>query len=131
MEWEVKYYTGSLKLHSITSKDMPWNELPTENVIFVIVKKDGMSHILHGYDNYWVNNKEYGCFNNTGELAIIEKNKRIEEGRQEIEYVGLMDCYFSWDLKSEYMGEKYDKNGLHILKGVMIPDNEAKELGLL
>jgi len=131
MEWEVKYYLGSLPLSSITSSEMSWENLPIENVIFVMVKKDGMIHTLKGYDNYWVNGNEYGCFNNTGQLAIDEETNRLLEGYTEIQYEGLMDCYYNWDDDCRFMGEKSDKNGLHILKGVMIPDDEARQIGLI
>jgi len=122
---------GSLPLSGITSSEMSWEELPTENVIFIIIKKDGRTHNLYGWDNYWINGNQYGVFNNVGELGLEEEQNRLDGGYQEVVYDGLMDIYYEWADSCVLIGEKTNKDGLHILKGVMIPDNEAQELGIL
>jgi hypothetical protein len=130
--WSVEYYNGGLPLDIITSNDCNWNDLPTDNVIYVRIHWNGYTHILCGMDYYWFDNdKTYGLFNATGQEAIDDENKRMEDGHQEVVYEGPNKFCFKFDDRHIDLGELDPFEGVHILKGVMMPDDEARLIGLI
>jgi len=131
LEWKVKYYNGTLELDEITSKDMRWEDLPTSNVIEVDIFKDGYRHTLRGVDNYWISGSFYGMFNNTGSLALYEEEQRRLNGHQEIEYGDDYSVSYNWETEHTKLETNIDLTSVHTLSGVMIPDEHAKEFGLI
>lgn len=131
MEWIVAYYQGSLPLTYISSSQQSFETIPTDNVISLTVTSASYSHTLTGYDNYWLSGSSYGAFNNTGSLAEQEEQARLEAGYQEVTYVGLQSCKYTWETEHIFDGEISAPNNVNILTGIMIPDEEAQQIGLL
>jgi hypothetical protein len=131
LEWKVRYYNGTLELDEITSNDMAWEELPTSNVIEVDILKDGYRHTLRGMDNYWLSGSYYGMFNNTGSLALYEEEQRRLNGHQEVEYGGTTPITYKWETTHIKVEETVNLTLIHILSGVMVPDEHAREFGLI
>lgn len=131
MEWIVAYYQGSLPLTYISSSQQSFETIPTDNVISLTVTSASYSHTLTGYDNYWLSGSSYGAFNNTGSLAEQEEQARLEAGYQEVTYVGLQSCKYTWETEHIFDGEISTPKNVTILTGIMIPDEEAQQIGLL
>jgi len=130
LEWKVRYYNGTLELDEITSNDMEWEELPTFNVIEVDILKDDKRHTLRGMDNYWLSGSYYGMFNNTGSIGTEEEEHRNQNGHQEVQYEGEEWVTYNWETEHIKVQTPISTN-LHILTGVMIPDEHAREFGLI
>lgn len=133
MDFIVYYYNGSLPLTSISSDQMSFNDLPNEGVVYVDIINDGCKHRLQGMDNYWVDvdNSYYGMFNNTGELGEFEKQNREINNHQEIDYVGLSCVAYTWFDEHQFIGSFLPTGDIQIIKGIMLSDTIAKELGIL
>ena len=131
LNWEIYYYTGSLPLIKITSQEMSWENVPINGVIKIKITKGKYSHTILGMDYYWIDNYKYGLFNATGETAIKEEKIRRKNNHQEIKYSGLNPLCYNWENEHEYLGEIYPSNNVKILNGIMIPDNEARIIGLI
>lgn len=131
LEWKVRYYNGTTQLEEVTSTQLSWEELPTENVIEVEITKNGYTHILRGMDNYWISGYTYGMFNNTGSLAIEEEESRNQNGHQEVIYEGDGWVEYQWETTHIRLTEQSNSPNKHTLKGVMIPDEHAKLFGLI
>jgi hypothetical protein len=132
LEWKVRYYDTELPLVEITSNDMNWDELPVNGVIEVDVINGRYKHTLSGMDYYWISGSKYGMFNETGSVAEIEANIRLNNGHEQVYYSGSNARMLDWEGEHIDMGEIFpDNSTTHILKGVMITDDEAREIGLI
>lgn len=131
IKWKVKYYNGGLPLFVVTSEDMEWENLPKENVVEVDIIKDVNTHTLRGFDNYWLNNNTYGMFNNIGEIGSQEEDERSKLGFQEIKYEGEQYVNYEWADKHIRVYDDIYLKGTPTLSGVMIPDEDAKKIGLI
>lgn len=129
--WKVRYYDGTTIPVEITSDEMSWEELPIENVIEVDIINGSFKHTLRGFDNYWLLGNLYGMFNNTGSLATEEERHREEAGHQEVVYEGEMEVAYSWEDSHIKLDTIPNISNVHIISGVMIPDDHAKVLGLI
>jgi hypothetical protein len=133
LEWKVRYYNNSLPLVEVTSDEMEWNELVVDGVIEVDVINGRYMHTLSGMDYYWISGSRYGMFNETGSIAEIEANIRLNNGHEQVYYSsGSNARMLDWENEHIDMGDIFpDKDTTHILKGVMITDDEAREIGLI
>jgi hypothetical protein len=132
LEWKVRYYQGQLPLVEATSEDYSWEDLPIDNVIQMEIKKGDCTHVIGGFDNFWMSGSHYGVFNNTGSLGEYEALQRLENGHEQVYYEGAQAIMYDWDQDHINMGEIFpDTTKVHILKGVMIPDDQAREIGLI
>jgi hypothetical protein len=114
MRWSVEYYDGSLPLTRVDDSDMDWNDLPVDGVVFVTVYHDGYRHQMRGYDNYWVDRDQFGCFN--------DQNSPFGAP-----YAGqrwMCDWNQTWTNRNP-------PRNVHVLRGVMLTDDVADEIGLL
>lgn len=132
MKWVVRYYNGSLPLQEISSEDMDYNDLPKKNVVEVFVQHEKYSHTMRGMDFYWIHENFYGMFNRTGEEAKIEEQNRLEAGHEQIIYEGKNCVKWEWsDQGHLFFEDQGPPDDIHILEGIMIPDDQAKEIGIL
>jgi hypothetical protein len=132
MNWVVRYYDGELPLISISSDDMEWYELPQTGVVDVFIEHGGYSHLLSGVDNYWLSGNFYGWYNNTGSLGEWEEEQRRVNGHEQVVYEGSMMMVFEWEDPEQHLviGEYIPEN-VHVISGVMLPDELARELGMI
>jgi hypothetical protein len=131
LEWKVRYYKGTTQLEEVTSTQLSWEELPTENIVDVEITNGEYTHILRGMDNYWISGSTYGMFNNTGSLAIEEEELRNQNGHQEVVYEGEEWVEYEWSDVHIRLTQQSNSPNKYILKGVMIPDEHAILFGLI
>jgi len=95
-----------------------WRLYPVDNVLWVDIERDGLRQRLQGMDNYWVDGHRFGMFNDF-------ENEWLYEGVQHIAYI--------WPLGAAMKRVPGLVRSLdaHILRGVMVPDETARQLGLL
>lgn len=129
IDWTVTYWIDN-NLVSFSSKEYDWDSIPNKNVLWVEITDGKYVHRLLGMDNYWVSGDTYGMFNNVGDIAEIEKQLRLENNHQEIQYTGYQAVYFKWNDDSQYRVNFIPTN-IRYIEGVMIPDDKAIELGLI
>ena len=114
MTWAVVYWRG--RTRTITNRDMRWGDLPTENVVWVDVMRDGYRHRLQGFDNYWVHDDAFGVFNDPENAAW---------------YPGAQALAWRWTGAGSEVIAPVVPPFAHVLRGVLLPDEVARELGLL
>jgi len=131
MKWKIAYYSGSLPLTYTSSSQQTYEQVANDNVISITISSASYSHTLQGFDYYWISGSEYGAFNATGSLAVQEEEARREAGYQEVVYEGVMKCRYRWNTQHESLGEQDAPTACKILNGIMIPDDDAREIGLL
>ena len=85
-----------------------WEELPQENVLWVDVWDAGYHQCLGGMDNYWLTGNLFGLFNDP-------ENADWYSGRQAIAY--------RWTGTGSEEIEPNAPPGVHVLRGVMLPDD--------
>jgi len=85
--------------------------MPTDGVLTVTIN----DHRMQGMDNYWVHEGYYGAF-------IDPENRDIYEGK----------------MKSRWKIDPFEKASrilppadAHVIRGVLIPDEDARRLGLI
>ena len=131
MIWEAYYYINQLPLIKYSSIDYSYDDLPEDGLVMINIIKGDYNHLIYGMDNYWIDNNKYGMFNNTGELAELEEEQRRLNGNQEVEYIGYSNVAWSWDEQHIFLNDyQFDEN-IKVIKGIMLPDNIAKEIGLI
>ena len=108
MKWAV--------LYRVTSDDMPWRDAPTTGVLWVDVMRDGYRHRLSGHDNYWVHDDAFGVFNDP-------------ENREW--YGGAQATAWRWTGSGSESIDPVVPRHARVLRGVLVPDDVARELGLL
>jgi hypothetical protein len=93
--------------------------MPVDNVLWVDINYKGWRRRLNGADNYWVDpaNLQYGVYNDTENDAW---------------YLGLdPSAYQTGDNGETDLGATTPGAGVHVIKGVYLPDAEAITLGLI
>lgn len=88
-----------------------WAEMPTTGVLWV----DLGNHRMQGMDNYWVHEGYYGAF-------IDPENRDIYEGKMESRW--KIDPF-------EKASRVLPPADAHVIQGVLIPDEDARRLGLI
>ena len=112
MKWAV--------LYRVTSDDMPWRDLPTEGVLWVDVEQGGYHHRLSGHDNYWIHGDSFGVWND-------QQNWAWYGGGPEAQY-------HAWQWVrggSRSVVPPIVPDSAHVIRGVLVPDEFAREIGLL
>lgn len=127
MRWAVAYYYGSLPLVWRDSESFSWSALPagdgvSSGVAWVDVWDSGFHHRLSGFDYYWVDpsTRSFGVFNDPS-------NWRWYGG-------GPAKQYLAWrwtGVGSELIAPALALATAHVLNGVMLSDDDAREVGLL
>ena len=108
---QAEYWHGRLPLEVVDGLDGP-----TNGVTRIYVRRGAETMILSGRDNYWVHGERFGCFND-------EENYH-RWGRQE--------SAWRWpEGENPQRIEDPLPAGAKLWRGVMLPDAEAKEVGLL
>ena len=114
MTWAVVYWRGVPR--TITNRDMRWGDLPTDGVLWVDVTRDGYRHRLSGHDNYWVHGDAFGVFNDPENAAW---------------YGGAQATAWRWTGSGSESIDPVVPRHARVLRGVLVPDDVARELGLL
>lgn len=124
MRWLLTYYDGRLPEAYYSSEHWSWLDLPIGDakktgVIRVDVWRGERYHQMQGFDYYWLDEDSgaFGMFND-------EKNRAWYSGLQEI-------AWRFTDTGSVRLPPGSRPVGAHILSGVMLPDADARALGLL
>ena len=120
LRWSVDYcLIIGAPLVSLDGEVGAWRKAPPEGVVNVHISQGDSRHTLRGMDNYWIHeeSRTYGMFNDEG-----------SEG-----YEGVMSVAWSWESQDQHvpLEDTTPPQGVHIIRGVMLPDEYAKELGLL
>ena len=120
LQWRVDYchFIGA-PLKSINGEPGAWRQTPTEGVVNVHVWRGDKKHIMRGMDNYWIHEESstYGMFNDPDSQG----------------YEGVMSAAWSWAEPEQHirLGNTTPPAGSHVIRGIMLPDSYARELGLL
>lgn len=103
MEWTVAYYDGQLPLRFVDAADDP------HGIAWIEVRAGGHSMRLLGADTYLIDVDHFGLINEDG-------------SRQD----------FSWSPDEGFVQEP-DRDGTYglVFFGVLLPDDHAREVGLL
>lgn len=113
--WDATCYEDG-RVTNYTWLDTDWWNLP-DRIIYVDLWLDGANHRrrLQGMDNYYLDGRYYGMFNDP-------ENEDIYEGLQEV----------GWHLTAEgqEQGHKHTPGPSQVKKGVMIPQDLAERLGV-
>ena len=117
MTWSVAYWEGRVVFRAST--DYLWSDLPTEGVLWVDVRRGGYHHRLVGMDNYWLHGDSFGVFNDPSNWAWYG-------GGPEAQYVA-----WRWVGGGSERIDPSVPEAAHVLRGVLVPDEIAWELGLL
>ena len=108
----VEHWWGRLPLETVHGLDGP-----TDGVTRVYLSRGDETMILSGFDNYWVHEDRFGIFND-------EENFGWYEGEQSAGY--------RWpEGENAHRDDSPIPAGAKLWRGVMLPDDEAKEVGLL
>jgi hypothetical protein len=120
IDWSVDYWQAGAPVSTRCRAHGSWAELPTEGVVRVHLRHGEYSHTLQGMDNYWLAEEHhtYGMFNDP-------ENAAWYEGRQAVAW--------AWPTPETCVSiaNTDPPQGAHILRGVMLPDDLAREIGLL
>ena len=111
LDVRVEHWWGRLPLQTIDGVDGPY-----DGVTRVYISRSGNTMILAGRDTYWIYDDRFGCFNQP------ENHRRW--GRQQS----------SWRWPEGQNPQPDDApvpDGATVWQGVMLPDNQAREVGLL
>ncbi len=107
MRWKLRYADGS----TYSLVDGEWVYAPVKGVLWLQVG----AHRLQGMDNYWVHGNFYGAFNDA-------RNREWYDG----------------PMKSRWQIHPFRKarrmlppKSAHVVRGTMVSDSEARELGLI
>lgn len=112
MEIRAEYWDGQLPLEVVDGLDSP-----TNGVTRIYVRRGAETMVLSGFDNYWVYEDRFGIFND-------EENFDWYEGNQS----------GSWRWPAGENPQRIEEPmpaGAKLWRGVMLPDDQAEEVGLL
>lgn len=98
---------------AVTNVTGSWAGMPAEGVLWVQVP----NRRLQGFDNYWVHENCYGVFNDS-------ENYDLYEGLQAI-------AFCDTDEGEVQLEDPSPPEGIQILRGQMLTDEQAKTVGLL
>jgi hypothetical protein len=113
MRVTVAYYHGSLPLEFVTGDA---RDLPRDRAVWVEVERDGYRHRLGGMDSVWVHGDAFGCFNDP-------ENADWYEGRQRVAW--------RWTGRGSEEIDPAVPDGATVFAGVMLPDEDARAVGLI
>ena len=119
MTWAVAFWEAG-RVVTRASDHFAWGDLPTEGVLWVDVREGEYHHRLVGADNYWVHDRAFGVFNDP-------ENWRWYGGTPS-------DQYRAWrwtGAGSERVRPAAPPAFARVLRGVLVPDEVAWDLGLL
>ena len=111
MNVRVEHWWGRLPLDVADGVDGP-----SDGVTRIYVSRDGDTMVLAGRDNYWLAGERFGCFNDPENFH--------RWGRQES----------SWRWPEGQNPRRDDApmpDGAKLWRGVMLPDDQARKVGLL
>ena len=107
----VEHWWGRLPLELVDGLDGP-----KDGVTRVYISRDGNTMILAGRDTYWVYADRFGCFNQP------ENHRRW--GRQQSSW--------RWpEGQNPHRDGTPVPDGATVWQGVMLPDDQARQVGLL
>ena len=118
LSWVVAYWEDSQVVFR-GSGEFEWADLPTEDVLWVDVRDGGFHHRLSGFDNYWVHDDAFGVFNDPENWGWYGGDPKRQA--------------FAWEWTG--VGSRTVRpgvpDGARVLRGVLVPDEVAWELGLM
>jgi len=117
MNWSAEIYEGALPLTVIDN--VSWTSVDENTVQRVRVSHNGYTMIMQGHDFYWVDEDsgEFGCFNGP-------HNQGIYEGSMSASFKATDDSF-------ESTGGVLPGDGISILGSCYMPEQEAKQVGIL
>ena len=108
---QVEHWWGRLPLHMVDGVDGP-----KDGVTRVYVGRGGNTMVLSGRDVYWLHGDRFGCFN--------QPENHYRWGHQE--------AAWCWpEGQNPYRDDLPIPDGATMWFGVMLPDDQAREVGLL
>lgn len=114
MKWTAYIFNGALPLVPYSSEAFSWYEVP-DLIAYVVVEFGTYSRRLQGFDLYYVTGNGYGVKNEA-------ENADVYEGRQVASFV-VVD------------GQEFESVAIPesavFRAGVMLPDDAAREVGIL
>jgi len=116
LTWCVAYWENERVIERGSERHR-WVDLPVEGVLWVDVREGEYHHRLSGFDNYWVFGRSFGVFNDPENLA----------------WYGGSAQHLAWrwtGCGSESVWPNVPDRA-HVLRGVLVPDEVAWDLGLL
>jgi hypothetical protein len=118
MTTSVVYWDGSDAVR--VARD-DWRDYPVEGVLWVDVHIGPYTTRLLGNDNYWIDPDacEFGVFNDP-------ENAHIYQGRQAAVY-----RYYEEHRVELLSSRRRPKPGVHVVRGVWIPDEDARRVGVI
>ncbi len=120
LQWRVEYHQKGVGLVVAVGACWAWNQLPAEGVVRIIVQHGPYTHELLGMDNYWLDEglAIYGLYNDP-------ENRDWYKGEQALAY--------AWPTPDLHMrlANADLPPGVHRLRGIMLPDDLAREYGIL
>ena len=113
MESRVLYWNGREAESVVADR---WRDYPVEGVLWADLWQNGYHTRLVGLDNYWLHGDAFGVFNDPENYDW---------------YPGKQAMAFRWTGAGSEEIEPVVPPGAHVLRGVMVPDEVARELGIL
>ena len=115
MSWAVAYFESD-RVTFRASSEHAWGRLPVEGVLWVDVRDGEYRHRLSGFDAYWLHGQRFGVLNDA-------ENAQWYPGEQALAW--------RWTgAGSESIAPVVPRHA-RVLRGVLVPDDVARELGLL
>lgn len=112
LQVQVEYWFGSLPLQLYYGVDGP-----SDGVIRVYLHRAPYTMILSGFDNYWFYGNRFGYYNDPQNYH---------------RYIGRQEATWCWPEDNKpFRDEAPIPPGAILWRGVMMPDDEAREVGVL
>lgn len=118
LTWTALYWLAGEAV-TFDSDHTRWGALPQDGLLRVRVRRDEYTHTLAGFDNYWLHGISFGVFNDPENLAWYGGNPDAQA------------FAFSWPEEREIVIPAHAPPGAHVVRGVLVPDEVAWELGLM
>ena len=120
LQWRVEYHQEGVGLVAVTRADWAWDRLPVEGVVRVVMQHGPYTHRLFGMDNYWLIEALaiYGLYNDPDNHDW---------------YAGEQALAYAWPTPELHvrLADADPPCGVHTLRGIMLPDDLAREYGIL
>jgi len=118
LTWTALYWLAG-EVVTFDSDHTRWGALPQDGLVRVHVRRGEYTHTLVGFDNYWMHGMSFGVFNDTENLAWYGGNPDAQA------------FAFAWPKGGEVVIAPDPPQGAHVVRGVLVPDEAAWELGLM
>ena len=115
MPWSVAYHEHD-RFVERSSRTHTWLDLPTEGVLWVDVRDGEYRHRLSGFDAYWLHGRRFGVLNDA-------ENAEWYPGEQALAW--------EWTGSGSRRVNASVPSGARVLRGVLVPDEVARAVGLL